>query len=948
MNPYPAPGYSSNQATPQSAEQQARGMDFVSGPGQPRLQLWQFLIEILNKAEFSSIIRWTGVEPGEFKVIETEEVARLWGLRKGRPNMNYDKLSRSLRYYYDKGILEKVPGQRLVYKFDSDLKRRQEQFACLPRTPSEVTTPTTPLTPMMPMQVGGNIYSIGDSRFQVIPLTPPPAKKPKLSHQTVTLQDIEARSPEAAALYESALAEGKKRVRKTRLFLFGPPRSGKTSLKRALLGQSFNQLEESTMAVDCSVNACVMEPGQKTPWKTRDQRAFKTREFEKEVGKYVARGLRKKRQESAAASAAGEPSKEEITIGAQAMSVLPETIIPDDIVTRIATSLRSQDSSAVRYDSDKSTVINIWDLGGQALHRVLQTALVTSKAIYVLVVDLSKDFNGAAPSHFVQGNQDIVLDENKGETYLDQILESAGSIYAAAAATDDGDPTILVVGTRKDQLVGRNIDDVVEKKFVALTAAFQEKPYQKCVIHPFIAVNLRAGATGSDDLSLEDLRVQINETARSKFAMEIPLRWLKFDKTMDALRRQNLFYVALDDVTRIAREDCGVSDAEEIAAMLAYYHDQGLLLHYRRCVQLGDVVITKPQWLIGALKRLLEVQLSSGSGGDGDSGPYHDSWQRLHAEGVLEEGLIEHVWSDYARNKQLLLTIMDQLDLVSPRLQRDGGAPTAYYMPAMLHIKPNHEEFCESLSSERDSEVLAFRFRNAHVPLDFFSRLLVRCLQLCPFHPGLFRTCARFEFDSDHDLVLLACRDHIKFVVQSTQYGERACLPSAAVCMEILRFLTATVNELHRQWMPGLEFDLAARYPGSTAAEDKWIRLPVENMDWIAEKKIPDAEGGNPIVPGNTLLLWFENSAESVKSSLPESTLTNLVQLLDQAQDGGKTWRLLATYLGFVHGEIRELAQADSPPLAILEAWEKRESSSLERLKEKVKLLDSDELYECL
>ena len=73
-------------------------MDFVSGPGQPRLQLWQFLLEILNKEEFGSIIRWTGVEPGEFKVIETEEVARLWGLRKGRPNMNYDKLSRSLRY----------------------------------------------------------------------------------------------------------------------------------------------------------------------------------------------------------------------------------------------------------------------------------------------------------------------------------------------------------------------------------------------------------------------------------------------------------------------------------------------------------------------------------------------------------------------------------------------------------------------------------------------------------------------------------------------------------------------------------------------------------------------------------------------------------------------------------------------------------------------------------
>ena len=31
--------------------------------------------------------------------------------------MNYDKLSRSLRYYYEKGIIQKVTGERYVYKF---------------------------------------------------------------------------------------------------------------------------------------------------------------------------------------------------------------------------------------------------------------------------------------------------------------------------------------------------------------------------------------------------------------------------------------------------------------------------------------------------------------------------------------------------------------------------------------------------------------------------------------------------------------------------------------------------------------------------------------------------------------------------------------------------------------------------------------------------------------
>ena len=32
--------------------------------------------------------------------------------------MNYDKLSRALRYYYDKNIMTKVHGKRYAYKFD--------------------------------------------------------------------------------------------------------------------------------------------------------------------------------------------------------------------------------------------------------------------------------------------------------------------------------------------------------------------------------------------------------------------------------------------------------------------------------------------------------------------------------------------------------------------------------------------------------------------------------------------------------------------------------------------------------------------------------------------------------------------------------------------------------------------------------------------------------------
>lgn len=42
----------------------------------------------------------------------------LWGIRKRKPSMNYDKLSRAIRYYYDKKIIHKVHGKRYQYKFN--------------------------------------------------------------------------------------------------------------------------------------------------------------------------------------------------------------------------------------------------------------------------------------------------------------------------------------------------------------------------------------------------------------------------------------------------------------------------------------------------------------------------------------------------------------------------------------------------------------------------------------------------------------------------------------------------------------------------------------------------------------------------------------------------------------------------------------------------------------
>eukprot|EP00117_Sycon_ciliatum_P006665 scpid42551/ scgid3445/ ETS domain-containing protein Elk-1 len=85
------------------------------------VQLWEFLLECLYFDCYEHIIRWSNKEEGAFKIVDSQLLSGLWGLYKKRLEMNFDKMSRAMRYYYRKDILEKKycgkTVQRLEYVF---------------------------------------------------------------------------------------------------------------------------------------------------------------------------------------------------------------------------------------------------------------------------------------------------------------------------------------------------------------------------------------------------------------------------------------------------------------------------------------------------------------------------------------------------------------------------------------------------------------------------------------------------------------------------------------------------------------------------------------------------------------------------------------------------------------------------------------------------------------
>ncbi|KAL7052229.1 hypothetical protein ACKWTF_004825 [Chironomus riparius] len=95
---------------------------FPDTPTEPNTNgrlLWDFLQQLLNdhQQRYSNYIAWKCRDTGVFKIVDPAGLAKLWGIQKNHLSMNYDKMSRALRYYYRVNILRKVQGERHCYQF---------------------------------------------------------------------------------------------------------------------------------------------------------------------------------------------------------------------------------------------------------------------------------------------------------------------------------------------------------------------------------------------------------------------------------------------------------------------------------------------------------------------------------------------------------------------------------------------------------------------------------------------------------------------------------------------------------------------------------------------------------------------------------------------------------------------------------------------------------------
>ncbi|TSK45817.1 Pyruvate dehydrogenase protein X component, mitochondrial [Bagarius yarrelli] len=153
--------------------------------------LWEFIRDILlNPERNPGLIKWENRSEGVFRFLKSEAVAQLWGKKKNNSSMTYEKLSRAMRYYYKREILERVDGRRLVYKFGRNARGWKEAEKCRPSQSADAC----PLTnhgrgQHSEMAEEGrdalNLLKKGDAGHQAAPVitsAPAPAPPPSSPH----------------------------------------------------------------------------------------------------------------------------------------------------------------------------------------------------------------------------------------------------------------------------------------------------------------------------------------------------------------------------------------------------------------------------------------------------------------------------------------------------------------------------------------------------------------------------------------------------------------------------------------------------------------------------------------------------------------------------------------------------------------------------------------------
>ena len=157
-----------------------------------------------------------------------------------------------------------------------------------------------------------------------------------------------------------------------------------------------------------------------------------------------------------------EDSDSELTLtGPDFELVLDTSSPPEEVKERAVNLVKYIKGKGAKEESVVS--IELWDFAGQHLYYASHPVFLSSRALYILVCNLSKSLHDTAKPCVRQGSCNVDLENPNGETNLENLLSWLSTVHSVAQmrreTCDDEEeevphylrPPVIIVGTHADK-----------------------------------------------------------------------------------------------------------------------------------------------------------------------------------------------------------------------------------------------------------------------------------------------------------------------------------------------------------------------------------------------------------------------------------------------------------------------------------------------------------------
>ena len=590
--------------------------------------------------------------------------------------------------------------------------------------------------------------------------------------------------------------------------IVGQQDTGKTSVKKSLTGEIFNEMQESTEGIDADPNYFNVST---EIWKTGETK--KGNESVSEIpfehysaARLISKSLKEETPNSlntaestvvtAASRSSEEPSSSsnEATFGVLnrgiGISLEPSTngtnttaekvtsnegpTLPghyeeenDDLspVSELPGVIAALVEEMLQSDgADEEEVIYsvLWDFAGQSVYYNTHPVFLTNKAIYILVSDLSrnKDERPSPPVRKgIYTNTEDIFCNKTNLDYLDFWMSSIcslnpGVIYQESilhvSETSSRLPPVFLVCTHADKpFDNKNPRDLALETYGILRT--KNKTYREHLFKDVFSVDNTKSGSEQECPEVLRLRKELLAVAKElpQLKEEIPLKWLKYEKALQSIRQKGYKWTSVTHARDIAFKGCRISDDVEFSTLLNYLHDQRSLIHFTGSATLEAIVILDPQWLIDVFKKVITVKRY-----DETQLKNEELWRKLEKSGILDEELLEDAWKHLYANQETLeslVAIMERFSLLCP--WPSSNERRQYLVPSML-LSPPTDDVLKLLAAVQVPSLFV-KFTSGPVPLGLFSRFILQFFQWCdkewksPVKPRLHKNFAMFHIRPD-------------------------------------------------------------------------------------------------------------------------------------------------------------------------------------------------------